>query len=120
PGPWPRELIPPLDARTCPEAFSPDGREQRALLVAAARELQEQGCLRVVPYVRGPLAGEPKELRLGPQNVHCAYHVAEQLGFEPLALGLSEIAQHAARLAAATGPPWMTAFLERLAAGARH
>ncbi len=112
-------MILKLDARTCPEAFAPDGREKRALLVSAACELQADGCLRVVKHPRGPLAGEPKELRLGPEHVDRAYQVAQHLGFESLAVGLDEVAQHAMRLATQMGPMWMGAFLERLAAGAR-
>src|SRR5260370_18782844 len=119
PAPWPRDVILKLDARTCPEAFAPDGREKRALLVSAACELQADGCLRVVKHPRGPLAGEPKELRLGPEHVDRAYQVAQHLGFESLAVGLDEVAQHAMRLATQMGPMWMGAFLERLAAGAR-
>src|SRR5260370_36103893 len=119
PAPWPRDVILKLDARTCPEAFAPDGRENRALLVAAACELQADGCLRVVKHPRGPLAGEPEELRLGPEHRHRAYQVAQHLGFESLAVGLDEAAQHAMRLVTQMGPMGMGTFLERLAAGAR-
>lgn len=119
PAPWPRDVIIKFDARTWPDAFAPDGREQRALLVSAARDLEADGCLRIVHHVRGPLSDEPKELRLGPENVDRAYRAAQRLGFEPLAVGLAEVAKHANELAGDRCPPWMTTFLERLAAGAR-
>lgn len=118
-GPWPRDVILKLDARTCPEAFAPDGREKRALLVAAAHQLQADGCLRVVHHARGPLCGEPKELRLRPEHVDRAYQAAQQLGFESLALGLGEVGRHATRLAVDAVPAWMAVFLEKLAAGTR-
>src|SRR5439155_22688483 len=107
-----------LDAESFPEAFAPDGRERRAALLAAALELEAEGRARVVRNVRGPLAGEPKEIRLGPPEVELAYHAARELGYEPLAVGLAKLERHASRLAAATGPSWMREFLEGLATGA--
>jgi len=119
PAPWPRDVILKLDAKSFPEAFAPDGRERRAALLAAALELEAEGRARVVRNVRGPLAGEPKEIRLGPPEVERAYHAARELGYEPLAVGLAKLERHASRLAAATGPSWMREFLESLATGAR-
>jgi len=119
-APWPREVILKFDARTWPEAFAPDGREERRLLISAARDLQSDGCLRIVYHHRGPLSGEPKEIRLGSENVDRAYQEGQRLGFEPLSLGLGEVAQHATELAGDACPPWMVAFLQKLACDARR
>lgn len=120
PAPWPRDVILKVDAKSFPEAFAPDGRERRASLIAAAEELERDGCLRVVRHVRGPLAGEPKEVRLGPNEIRSAYEAAEALGYEPLAVGLREVEQHALTLAAEPGSDWMKTYLEALARGTRE
>jgi hypothetical protein len=119
PAPWPRDVIVKVDARTFPDAFAPEGREHRASLVTAAHELEAEGCGRVVHHARGPLSGEPKEIRLGPEQVSRAYEVALGLGYEPLAVGLAALERHATRLSMETAQPWMRAFLEALATGAR-
>jgi len=119
PGPWAREVILKLDSQTFPRAFAPDGREQRAAMYAAARELESEGCVRVVRQERGPLAGEPREIRLGPGNVDRAYAAAREGGYEPLAVGLGEVGRHALDLAQGEVPSWLREFLETLAAGAR-
>lgn len=113
-------MILKFDARTWPEAFAAEGRERRSLLIHAARDLQADGCLRILYHTRGPLCDEPKELRLGPENVERAYGEAQAFGFEPLALGLGEVAQHATRLAGETSQTWMTAFLDKLVVGTRN
>jgi hypothetical protein len=120
PGPWPRDVILKLDARSYPEIFAPDGREKRALIMAAARQLESRGCLRIICHTRGPLAGEPKELRLSPANVTTAYEIAKQFGFEPLATCLSQIEHHATCVAGKTEPAWMRDFLEKFATGVRN
>ena len=120
PAPWPREPILKFDARTWPEAFAADGREERASLISAARDLAAAGCLRVVRHSRGPLSEEPKEFRLGPENVDRAYQAAQRRGFEPLAVGLSAVAQRASELATDTCPAWMTTFLEGVGADVRR
>jgi hypothetical protein len=114
PAPWPREVILKLNASAFPDAFAPEGRERRASLIATAKELEAQGCLRIVYHSRGPLAGEPEELRFGPRNVESAYEKAKQMGFEPLAFGLAAVSKHAEELAK-DGPQWMRSFLEKLA-----
>jgi hypothetical protein len=119
-GPWPRDVILKLEARSYPEMFAPDGREKRALIMAAARQLESRGCLRIICHTRGPLAGEPKELRLSPANVKPAYEVAQQFGFEPLATGLSQIEHHAICLAEKTDQSWMRDFLEKFATGVHN
>jgi Uncharacterized protein conserved in bacteria C-term(DUF2220) len=119
-GPWPRDVILKLEARSYPEMFAPDGREKRALIMAAARQLESRGCLRIICHTRGPLAGEPKELRLSPANVTPAYEVAQQFGFEPLATGLSQIEHHAICLAEKTDQSWMRDFLEKFATGVHN
>jgi hypothetical protein len=119
-GPWPRDVILKLEARSYPEMFAPDGREKRALIMAAARQLESRGCLRIICHTRGPLAGEPKELRLSPANVKPAYEVAQQFGFEPLATGLSQIEHHAICLAEKTEQSWMRDFLEKFATGVHN
>lgn len=118
PGPWSRDVILKTNAKTFPDAFAPDGRERRAEIIAAAKELASYGCLRIVYHKRGPLLGEPEEIRLGPENVNKAYERAQQLGFEPLALGLKAISRHAQDLAR-EAPPWMQDFLEKFVEGAR-
>ena len=75
---------------------------------------------------RGLAAGELSELRLGAGELSRAYEHAVAEGFEPLAVGLAAVADHAARLrqaatdAAAAGEPglpdWMTTYLARLSA----
>src|SRR5947209_2708723 len=69
PGPWRRDVILRVDAAGFPDAFAPDGRERRNWLLAAADDLEKSGELRIVRQPRGPLAGEPKELRLGPAEL---------------------------------------------------
>lgn len=120
PAPWPRDVILKVDAKTFPEAFSPDGRERRASLIAAAEELERGGRLRVVRHFRGPLAREPKEVRLGPNEIRSAYEAAEEFGYEPLAVGLREVEQHALALAAQPGSDWMKTYLEALASATRE
>ena len=112
-------MILALDARTFPDAFAPDGRERRRSLVDSAAELAAEGRLRVVRHTRGPLAGEAKEIRLGPDEVARAHEAAEALGYEPLALGLRALERHAGRLAGGACPAWMQAYLEAVARGAR-
>ena len=120
PSPWPRDVIINLDSRAFPDAFAPEGRERRASLTFAASELAASGCIRIVRHARGPLHGEPKEIRLGPDHVDRAYQEGRQLGYEPLALGLAEVDRHAMRLANERTPPWMRMYLEELAAGLRR
>lgn len=119
PAPWPRDVILRLDARHFPDAFAPDGRERRASLVSAAAQLAAEGRLRVVHHARGPLAGEAKEIRLGPNEVGPAYEAAEALGFEPLGLGLRALERHAQELAARPSTAWMEAYLHSVARDAR-
>src|SRR5260370_15855235 len=119
PGPWPRDVILKFDARSYPEIFAPDGREKRALTMAAARQLESIGCLRIICHTRGPLSGEPKEIRLSPANVVPAYAVAQQFGFEPLATGLSQIGRHVTCLAGKIDSSWMKDFLEKFGADVR-
>ncbi len=104
PAPWARDVILALDARTFPDAFAPDGRERRRSLVDSAAELAAEGRLRVVRHTRGPLAGEAKEIRLGPDEVARAHEAVEALGYEPLALGLRALERHAGRLAGEASP----------------
>jgi hypothetical protein len=118
PGPWRRDVILKLDSATFPAAFAPDGRERRAHLLTAAAELESQGCARLVRHDRGPLAGEPKELRLGPHELDPAYASAMDFGFEPLATGLAELQRAARRLAAETATESERSFLEALALAA--
>lgn len=110
-------MILKLDLRTFPAAFAPDGREVRALLLAAALELEGEGRVRVVRHGRGPLAGEPQEVRLGPEHVERAYEAAVELGFEPLAIGLCEVEAHAKSLAERSGVAWMRNYLGAVSSG---
>jgi hypothetical protein len=120
PAPWPRDVILKLNPKTFPDAFAPDGRERRGSIVAAAKELESRGCVRIVYHTRGPLSGEPNEIRLGHANIELAYSHAQHLGFEPLAMGLTAVSKHALELANDSGPHWMKSFLERLATDIRQ
>jgi hypothetical protein len=116
PAPWPRDVILKFDATTFPETFAPEGRTARGMLMATAAELEAEGCIRLVRHVRGPLTGEPKEMRLGAPEVSRAYEVARVLGYEPLADALAELQRHAEHLASQPQAEWMRTFLTVLAA----
>jgi hypothetical protein len=120
PGPWPRDVILKLDARTFPADFAPDGRERRASLWATVLELEAERRIRVVRHARGPLAGEPSEVRLGPNEVERAYEAARALGYEPLSFGLDQIARHASGLIVEPSTSWMQQYLENVANGMRR
>jgi hypothetical protein len=115
-GPWPRDVILKLDAKTFPEAFEAGGRGYRAALLAAIEDLERDRCVRVIRHVKGPLAKEAKEIRLGPNEVAEAYSCSRLLGYEPLSAGLQQIAKHADTLARQNAPDWMHDFLRRLVA----
>ena len=114
PAPWPRDVIVRLAATTFPEAFAAGGRTDRASLIAAVLQLEREGCARVVRHPTGPLANEPKEIRLAPEHLKIAYAAGKQLGYEPLSVGLEETGRHAGLLLREGGPEWMRDFLERL------
>jgi hypothetical protein len=120
PAPWPRDVIVKLDAATFPAAFAPDGRRSRGLLLAAAAELEGEGCVRLVRHARGHLTGEPREIRLGPDDVDQAYDIARTLGYEPLSSTLAELERHATALASEPQPAWMRTFLEALVESIRR
>ena len=107
PGPWPRDVIIKLDASAFPDAFAPEGRQSRAMLFAAAMELADEGCVRLVRHTRGHLRNEPREIRMGPAEVGRAIGAARTLGYEPLSVALTELEQHAVTLAMEPQPPWM-------------
>lgn len=114
-GPWPRDVILRIDSSTFPQAFAPDGREDRIALFASATDLETERRVRIVRHPRGPLSGEPMEIRLGPAEVGPAYEAAEILGFEPLSHGLRAIERHARELTGRPSADWMQAYLEALA-----
>ena len=113
--PWRRDIIVRLDTAAFPEAFAPDGRERHAELMSAAQHLEREGSVRMVRHVRGPLTEQPKELRLGPAELHQAYASAAAFGYEPLALGLSRLERHARGLEAQPDCEAIREFLEKLA-----
>jgi hypothetical protein len=119
-APWPREVIVKFDSKTFPDAFAPSGRTIRASLLAAVSKLEEERCLRIVRHVKGPLTAEPREIRLGPEQVRFAYGAARELGYEPLSVAVEKIGSHAVHLLSgpepAPTPVWMREFLERLRA----
>jgi Wadjet anti plasmid transformation system JetA-like protein len=118
-GPWRRNIILKLDHATFPDAFAPDGRERRAELLEAASDLERKGAVRIVGHVRGPLAGEPKEMRIGAAEVNQAYALAATFGYEPLTAGLSQIERHVRSLASKVESQFAKSFLENLATGLR-
>lgn len=119
PAPWVREIIVKIDVRTFPEAFAPQGRQERGLLLAAAAELEAHGCVRVVRHARGQLTGEAKEIRVGPAEIAKAYEVGTTLGYEPLSSVLAHLEQHAIGLMSELQPEWMHTFLATLAGALR-
>ena len=120
PAPWPRDVIVKLDAQTFPEASAPAGREARTALFTAAVGLAAERRARIVRHARGPLTGEPMEIRLGPAEVAPAYEAATTLGFEPLAIGLCAVERHAQDLVGHPTADWMQEHLQALARGARE
>src|SRR5260221_191189 len=116
PAPWPRDGILKFDATTFAEAFAPEGRTARGMLMTTAAQLDADGCIRLVRPPRGPLRNELKEMRLGPFDLPRAYEAARRLGYEPLSDGLGELARHAEHLASQPQPEWMATFLTGLAA----
>ena len=116
PSPWARDIIVKNDARTFPEAFAVDGREQREALLRALDDLEHIRAIRVTRHARGPLAGEVKELRLGPNEVEAAYREAPD--FERLSVGLEALCRHAEILLATPSAQWMQDHCRSLAAGA--
>jgi hypothetical protein len=112
-GPWRRDIILRLDASSFPDAFAPDGREGLAELIAAALHLEREGSVRIVRHARGPLASQPKELRLGLAELDRAYTSAT--AYEPLSTGLCQFERHARHLASKTDSQDARSFLENLA-----
>jgi len=114
-GPWRRDIILKLDSTVFPEAFAPDGREKHVELIASVLDLEREGSVRVGRHVRGPLVGEPKDVRLGRTELDQAYASAVPLGYAPLAAALSELAHHARDLARKAEFQEGALFLENLA-----
>jgi hypothetical protein len=83
--------------------------------MGAALALEREGSVRIGRYSRGPLSGEPKELRLGPVELNQAYSSAATLGYEPLSLGLTRLERHARSLGSKAGSQTAQLFLESLA-----
>src|SRR5438132_2208399 len=115
PGPWHRDILLKLDSATFPDAFAPNGRERHTELMGAALDLEREGSVRIGRHARGPLSGEPKELRLGPVELNQAYTSAAALGYEPLSVGLARLERHVRNLASKAGSKTAQLFLERLA-----
>ncbi len=118
PAPWPRDVILRIDSSEFPEAFAPDGREALEDLSSSARRLASEGAVRLAHF-RGLPAERPREVRLGPGEVDRAYAAAAELGFQPLARSLGELAAACSRLRQSALPDWMASFMDRLASGAR-
>lgn len=115
-GPWPRDVIVKLDARAFPDAFAPDGREELEALRAAAEELARLGAVRLV-RAEGWSDGEPREVRLGPDELGRAYAAGRDDGYQPLEEALAQVADHARRLGEGA-PTWMAGFLAEVAGAA--
>ena len=115
PGPCRREIILKVDHGAFHEAFAPDGRELHTQLLMAAGDLEREGAARIVRHVRGPLTGEPKEIRLGAGELKEAYTAASAFGYEPLSRGLSRLARQARSLASESDSEAVRQFLEDLA-----
>jgi Wadjet anti plasmid transformation system JetA-like protein len=100
-------------------AFSTRRQRQQTYL----RRVSKERCLRIVRHVKGPLTGEPREIRLAPEQVRFAYGAAQELGYEPLSVAVEKIGSHAVHLLsgpAAPTPAWMREFLERLRDGLKE
>lgn len=116
-GPWRRDVLLKLDAATFPDAFAPNGHERHTELLRAALNLGQEGSVRIIRYARGPLSGEPKELRLGPAELNHAYASGVGLGYEPLSVGLSRLGHQARNLASKSASQAAVSFLVTLASG---
>lgn len=118
PAPWSRDVILRVDRTTFPAAFAADGREARTALKVAIDELESARALRVVRH-RGPASADPRELRLGPDELTTAYSLAE--GYQRLDQVIADFADHARGLREAPGagstPAWMLTFLDLIVAG---
>jgi hypothetical protein len=108
-------MILKLDRATFPEAFAPEGRQRRAEILETVSALERERAVRIGRHVRGPLAGEPREVRLGAAELSRAYALAQPLDYEPLAVGLSRMEHQARRLALQTKSEPARSFLEKLA-----
>ncbi len=119
PAPWPRAIILRIDKNEFPSAFAPDGSQELADIIHAARRLEEEGAVHLA-YFKGLPHERPREARLGPAEVERAYAAAAETGFRPLAECLRRLRAKCAELAERFpgAPGWMKAFLDRVAAGA--
>lgn len=116
PGPWPRDVILAIDARSFPSAFGPDGREELAALCRAVEELRGAGACRVVheraPGARGDLL--PRQVRVGPGELAAAYAIGIADGFEPLAAAIERVRRQLRELAPAPMAAWFRDYLRRV------
>lgn len=116
PGPWPRDLIVRIDAKTFPTAFDAEGREEMDALRMAATELESAGAVRLIRH-RGPLEGEPREVRVGPSQIDRAAAVAAEVGFELLEQGLRAVADCASSLGHSETLGWWSTYLQSVKEG---
>src|SRR5690242_16624077 len=84
-GPWPRDVILPVDGKTFPDAFASDGREKLDALCRAILHLEQVKLCRVTYEKGGGGDALPKQVRLGPEELSAAYLAAISHGFLPLA-----------------------------------
>ena len=117
PSGWAREPTLFWDERSFPDAFAPEGYELLTTLSAAAAQLEANGCLRIVRHSRGPLRGEPKELRLGSAQLDAAYRAADSLGYFRLAQAFEAISSVASVL---SGPGFVFAYFHELVPALRR
>ena len=82
PGPWKRAVIVYLDERTFPDAWGPDGADEKDELLSAVTDLQRAGAVEL-RYHKGFGGRIPSQVRLTASTIERALELAVELGFRP-------------------------------------
>lgn len=116
PGPWPRDVILTIDAKSFPSAFAPDGREELASLCRAVEELRSAGACRVVyepsKIPRADLL--PHQVRVGPGEIAVAYAMGTADGFERLSATIERVRRQVGELESVPMAAWFRNYLQRV------
>jgi hypothetical protein len=116
PGPWPRDVILTIDAKSFPSAFGPDGREELASLCRAVEERRGAGACRVV-YEPSRVARAdllPHQVRVGAGEIEVAYAIGIADGFEPLSAAIERVRRQIGELEPAPMASWFRDYLRRV------